>query len=162
MKQTTLVKAVKRGDLIEVRRLLASGADPNEGSPGWYTPLYVAAARGNTPILAVLLSAGAKPDSRAVQIAAFANHAKTVRLLLASGADTDTGGETPLLNALRWSGFAPEQQARVRELLREAGARELPDWYLRWRWSIRYGWRWRMRRLLYSVGWLSRRRRHSN
>jgi ankyrin repeat protein len=71
---TPLIRATKRGDLVEVRRLLSSGADPNESSSGW-TPIHMAAARGNTPILSLLLSAGAKPDSRAVQIAAFGNHA---------------------------------------------------------------------------------------
>src|SRR5947209_5032432 len=113
MKHSALVKAVKHGDVIEVRRLLEDGADPNEGSPGFYTPLYVAAARGNTPMVLALLQAGAKPDWHAVQVAAFGNHAKTVRALLASGASADgPSGETPLLNALRWSGFRREQQTR--------------------------------------------------
>jgi ankyrin repeat protein len=154
---TPLIRATKRGDLVEVRRLLSSGADPNESSSGW-TPIHMAAARGNTPILSLLLSAGAKPDSRAVQIAAFGNHAKTVRALLAAGTDVDVTGETLLLNALAWSGFTTEQQRGVRHLLEEAGARQLPGWYLRWRWSIRYGWRWRALRLLYAVGWLPRPR----
>lgn len=148
MKHTPLVKAVKRGDTSEVRHLLASGANPNEGSSDWYTPLYVASARGHTPILALLLAAGATPDARAVQIAAFGNHAKAVRLLLASGAGTDVSGTIPLLNALKFSGFTREQQHRVCELLRAAGARELPEWFLRWRWAIRYGWRWRLRHIM--------------
>ncbi len=33
-----------------------------------------------------------------------------------------------------------------------AGARRFPDWYLRWRWSIRYGWKWRLRRWRYQQG----------
>jgi len=163
MPHTALYKAVKHGDVINVRRLLSAGSDPNESYGEFYNPLAVAAARGNTPVLQLLLDAGAKPDSFAVQVAAFGNHAKAVRLLLAVGAPVDAGhGQTPLLNALSFSGFSRERQARVRQLLREAGGRELPDWYLRWRWSIRYGWRWRLRRFLYSIGWLPKGRPFSN
>src|SRR5437763_15251896 len=125
MQRTELYKAVKRGDLINVRRLLSSGSDPNESWGGVDTPLSIAAARGNTPILRLLLDAGAEPSYWTVQVAAFGNHAKAVRLLLAAGAPADAEhGQTPLLNALRWSGFSREQQQRVRQLLREAGARE--------------------------------------
>jgi len=135
-----LFKAIKHGDVIDVRHLLTSGADPNEGMPGFWTPINFAAACGDTPIVTLLLEAGAKPTSYAVQTAAFGNHARTVRVLLAAGADVDPPpGQTPLLNALKWSRFTQEQQARVRQLLREAGRRELPEWYLRWRWTVRYG-----------------------
>jgi hypothetical protein len=158
---TPLMRAAKHGDVIEVRRLLESGADPNAGS-GFESALAVAAARGNTSIVSLLLEGGANADWHAVQVAAFGNHAKTVRLLLAAGVDPNgPRRETPLLNILHYSGFGREQQARVRELLREAGARELPDWYLRWRWSIRYGWRWRLRRFLLSLGWQPKSRRRS-
>ena len=149
MPQTELYKAVKHGDVINVRRLLAGGSNPNDASDGLDSLLSVAAARGNTPTLQLLLDAGAKPDWFALQVAAFGNHAKAVRLLLAAGAPIDAG-DTPLLNALKQSGFSAEQMRRVRQLLREAGARELPEWYLRWRWSIKYGWRWRLKRLRWS------------
>jgi ankyrin repeat protein len=151
MKRTPLFRAAKRGDVIEVRRLLAAGADPN-GEPGFSTALNVAAARGNTPIVALLLEAGAKPDKFTVQVAAFANHAETVRVLLAFGAEAHGAAGAPLLTALNWSAFTRQQQARVRQLLRAAGEREPPLWYLRWRWSIKYGWRWRLRRFLFSIG----------
>jgi hypothetical protein len=65
----------------------------------------------------------------------------------AAGPPVDAGGgEPPLLNVLHWSGLSREQQEKLRHLLREAGGRELPDWYLRWRWQLRYGWRWRLPR----------------
>ena len=160
MQHTALYKAVKRGDIIDVRRLLSVGSDPNEASIG-NAVLTAAAARGNTPILRLLLDAGAKPDWYALQLAAFNNHAKAVQLLLSAGAPIDAGkGETPLLDALKYEGG----RVRVRQLLREAGGRESPDWrYLGWGWSIRYGW-WHgwFRRFLYSIGWLPKRRRHSN
>jgi hypothetical protein len=66
-------------------------------------------------------------------------------------APVDAGGGTPpLLNVLHWSGRSREQQEKLRRLLREAGGRELPGWYLRWRWQLRYGWHWRLRRWLSS------------
>jgi ankyrin repeat protein len=144
-----LYKAVKRGDVIDVRRLLSVGSDPNETFAG-RSPLSFAAARGNTSILRLLLDAGATPDWHALQVAAFNNHVKAVQLLLAAGAPTDAGkGETPLLNALK-SGSTKSTEhpgrVRVRQLLR----------------TILYGWRWRFRRLLYSIGWLPKRQRHSN
>jgi ankyrin repeat protein len=85
MEHTLLYKAVKHGNTIEVRRLLSEGADPNEPSGLFGTILSDAAARGHTPILRLLLEAGAKPTSYAVQAAAFGNHVKAVRLLIAAG-----------------------------------------------------------------------------
>jgi hypothetical protein len=151
MEHTLLYKAVKHGDTIQVRHLLAGGCDPNETWGGIATILSEAAALGHTPILRLLLDAGAKPTSFAVRVAAFGGHAKAVRLLLAAGAPVDARrGQTPLLNALHWSGRSPEQLEEIRRLLREVGGRELPAWYLRWRWQLRYGWRWRLRRWLYA------------
>jgi hypothetical protein len=162
MSHTALYKAAKRGDVIAVRQLLSGGCDPNATLRG-DRPLIAAAARGNTPILRLLLDAGAEPDWWALQVAAFGNHAEAVRLLLAAGAPVESGdGGTPLLNDLKYSGISLERQGRVRQLLREAGAKELPEVYLRWRWSILYGWRWRFRRMLYSFGWRPKRRKHSN
>jgi ankyrin repeat protein len=62
VQHTALYKAVKHGEVISVRRLLSVGVDPNELSGGFDTPLSVAAARGNRPMLRLLLDAGAKPD----------------------------------------------------------------------------------------------------
>jgi len=75
---TALYKAVKRGDAIEIRRLLSSGADPNE-PPDLRAPLCVAAARGNTLLIRILLNAGAKPDGYAV-----CYQIRSVRVLAAS------------------------------------------------------------------------------
>jgi hypothetical protein len=137
--------------------MLASGCDPNEGWSEFGNPLVIAAVRGNTPVLRLLLQAGARPTAYAVQVAAFGNHAKAVRLLVDAGAAVDAGrGQLPLLNALKFSGHSREELKRVRQVLREAGGRELPEWYLRLRWSITHGWRWRLRRLAYSLGWWSK------
>src|SRR5262245_16460448 len=110
---TALIKAVKRGDLLEVKHLLAEGADPNGESCRLFRPLAFAAMRGSTPIVRVLLAAGANPTEYEVQNAAFGNHAKTLKVLLTAGAPVDAGhGATPLLNALKWSGFTADQQTR--------------------------------------------------
>jgi ankyrin repeat protein len=151
MPHTALYKAAKRGDLIEVRRLLSEGSDPNGASVG-ESPLVAAAGRGHTPIVTLLIAAGAKPDRFALVMAAFGNHAKTVQVLLEAGA-SDAGEKIPLLNMLKYSGTPLENQQHVRQLLRDAGARELPDGSLRWHWALSsaWGWRWRLRRLLLSV-----------
>ena len=156
MQQTALYRAAKRGDTIGVRRLLSNGSDPNDAPKG-VTALIAAATRGHTPIIRMLLDAGAQPDWYALQVAAFGNHPEAVRLLLSAGAPVDPGdGTMPLLNALKYSGIPPARQDRVRRLLHAAGAREMPQTVLRWRWSIRYGWRWRLRRQLYRFGWRQR------
>jgi hypothetical protein len=163
MQDSPWYRALKQGDPVVVRRLLSSGCDPNERWSEFGNPLIVAAARGNTPVLRLLLEAGARPTSYAVQVAAFGNHAKAVRILIEAGAAVDPGrGQLPLLNALKFSGRSREELSRVRQMLREAGGRELPEWYLRWRWAIRHGWRWRLRRLAYSLGWRPRTRGRSN
>ncbi len=136
------------------RHLLAYGADPNEGSRDVSIPLWVAAHRGNTPMVTLLLEAGAKATWQTVHAAACANHANTLRVLLAAGAPTDPPGATaPLLNGLKYCGFSREQQSKVRQLLHDAGARELPERYIKWRWQVRYGWQWRLRRFAYRIGW---------
>jgi ankyrin repeat protein len=149
-----LVNAVKHGDILRVKHLLAAGADPNEGARGVSMPLWVAAHRGNTPMVALLLEAGAKATSHTVHAAAFANHANTLRVLLIHGAPTDPPGTaTPLLNRLKYSGFSREDQKKVRQLILDAGGREIDESHLRWRWSVRHGWRWRLRRFAFRLGW---------
>jgi len=142
-----LVKAVKRGDLVSARRLLKGGADANEGTRGVSLPLWEAAHRGHTPMVTLLLEAGARTTWEVVHAAAFKNHANTLRVLLAAGAPADPlDGAIPLLNQLDYSGFTREQQSGVRQLLQDAGARELPAGVnivapvtapvSRWRWLL--------------------------
>jgi hypothetical protein len=148
MRNTALYKAVQRGDVIEVRRLLLDGADPNQ-APNNNCPLVAAVSRGYTPIIRALLDSGAKPNWLASRVAAFRNHHEAVQLLLAAGAPVDDeDGGLPLLNELKYSGIPLERQRHVRQLLRDSGGREVPEFYLRWRMSFRVL-RWRLRRLLY-------------
>jgi ankyrin repeat protein len=103
-----LVDAVRRGDVQEVARLLAAGADPNVKDLDGHTPLHYAAEQCRADIAELLLKHGADPNARD-------NHGKTplhravwercgavVELLLRHGADPnarDKEGWTPLHRA---------------------------------------------------------------
>jgi ankyrin repeat protein len=149
-----LFYAVKLGDAIRVRELLQSGVNPNDPAEcrDGRTPLTVAAARGNTLLLRLLLEYGATPDAQALTAAAFANHVDAVRLLLKAGvpATVQVSGYA-LLDYLRWMPNRGEKWSGVKQLLRDAGAQESPDWQLRWRWYCRYGWRLDLRRLWWRL-----------
>ena len=126
-----LVDAVVRGDVEEAERLLAAGADPNLGPPISEetlsqlrrtfpsspeigpTPLWIAAAKGNTDMVEALLRAKADPDrmwfyGTAVASAASQGHGEVVDLLIDAGADIGLSppgaiglGMIPLLLAAR-------------------------------------------------------------
>lgn len=57
-----LAAAVRSGDLVKARSLLAAGANPNIPSADGRTPLIEAALRGRLDMSRVLLSAGADPN----------------------------------------------------------------------------------------------------
>lgn len=144
-----LFYAVKHGDVIRVRQLLQSGVHPNDAAQfrDGRTPLTVAAARGNTVLLRLLLEYGAKADAQALTAAAFESHAEAVRLLLKAGVPATVQVSGALLDRLRWGARRGKNARVVKQLLREAGAQESPDWYLRWRWYLMYGWRLDIRRM---------------
>ncbi len=56
MSATPLQKAIKRGDVIAARRLLAIGESPDDES------LLTAVTNGDTPMVRLLLNAGANVD----------------------------------------------------------------------------------------------------
>ena len=100
---TSFVDAVRSGDVVAVRKMLASGADPNapEGVNDW-TPLIHAVHKNQIGSVAALLDGHADPN-RAVNggtplmWAAGYGYTPIVRLLLARGADPrirDLDGET--------------------------------------------------------------------
>ena len=88
------------------RRLLAShGADVNHANKNGCTPMYAAAKKGHTDIVGLLeFLALSKPRKqrwlRAVFVAAFHGHTKTVDLLVSLGADVNQtrkdNGATPV------------------------------------------------------------------
>jgi ankyrin repeat protein len=90
-----LIRAIKRGDLLEIERLLHAGANVNcSESQGW-TPLFHAAGTGRTDIMRLLLAHGAEVDSHREKgftllfSAILSRHLEAIRLLLGAGASPD-------------------------------------------------------------------------
>lgn len=66
---TPLHEAADRGDVAEIKRLVAAGADPNvinEGADRW-TPMNSAIYRGRVEAAKALLEVGADPEFRTAQ-----------------------------------------------------------------------------------------------
>ncbi|OBT44986.1 hypothetical protein VE00_04133 [Pseudogymnoascus sp. WSF 3629] len=87
--------AVDHGNVDAVKMLLDHGADPNSKPPGGQTPLYSAAAKGDTVSMQLLLGKGAKVDwspagfPTALYMAVAREDAKVARVLLSYGADVN-------------------------------------------------------------------------
>ncbi|MEU1620078.1 ankyrin repeat domain-containing protein [Streptomyces sp. NPDC005722] len=125
-----LVAAAGSGSLGAAGELLRRGASPEHADPDGTTPLYAASVNGAPAVAALLLAAGARPDTESghgdegtpLCAAACWGHVETVRQLLAHGADPglreDHGtGLTPL----EWAERGPHPETA--ELLRAAAAR---------------------------------------
>ena len=106
----TLVDAVKRGDVTEVRALLASKADGNSAEADGTTALHWAVRRGDAATVDMLLKAGAKAGTAnrygvtPIYLAAINGDAAIMTRLLDAGADPNTAladGETVLMTAAR-------------------------------------------------------------
>jgi ankyrin repeat protein len=93
---TGLHGAVARSDATEIRRLLASGADPGARDGHGRTPLHVAAFGAQAEAMRALVAGGADPNALDVQrydvvtIAAVRDDVATLRLALALGASPRT------------------------------------------------------------------------
>ncbi|CAK9198131.1 unnamed protein product [Sphagnum troendelagicum] len=95
---TPLHVAARRGDLLEVQRLIDEGADVNEPSSGrkapGTTPLHLAATGGHIAVMDELLERGANMEARTkggcgwtpLHNAAKEKNKKAVRFLLENGA----------------------------------------------------------------------------
>ena len=106
--QTQLFVATQNGNLAEVNRLLAAGANKDAENVNKQTPLFVAAFNGHTAIVERLLAAGANIEAENVNkatplyIAAWKGHTAIVERLLAAGANKeaqDVNKATPLFVA---------------------------------------------------------------
>lgn len=98
--------AAKKGDIAEIERLIASGADINE--PGsMISPLHTAAMNGHAEAVRVLAAAGAELDSQSaigtpLHAASVFGKVEAVQALLAAGANPDARDRddfTPLMRA---------------------------------------------------------------
>ena len=86
--------ATKRGDVAEVRSLLAEGADPNVAQGDGLTALHLAAQEGDLEIAELLIGAGAMVDAQtriggytALHLASGGAHSSVVGALLEAGAN---------------------------------------------------------------------------
>lgn len=144
---SSLVGAVRDGDVASVRRMLADGADPNapEGVNDW-TPLIHAVHKNQIGSVAALLDGHADPN-RAIHggtplmWAAGYGYTPIVRLLLARGADPrlrDLDGDTALdwavtgmLDVDRFTFFSCQDET-VRALLAANASRTITQRSRRW------------------------------
>ncbi|MFL6257381.1 MAG: ankyrin repeat domain-containing protein [Pyrinomonadaceae bacterium] len=91
-----LFEAVKKGDVYELKRLLAGGADPNVYNDIGVTPLDVAVAKGDAETIRALLAGGADPNAEmqtsgdtALTVAVKLRDPLVALLLLDKGADVN-------------------------------------------------------------------------
>lgn len=108
-----LRRAVRAGDIKQVREFIAAGVDlSKETWPDW-TPLHDAAACGHGDIAELLIAKGAEIDARdewgrtPLILALCDGYEDVAGLLVDKGADVnaaDTYGRTPLLCAFHWTG----------------------------------------------------------
>jgi ankyrin repeat protein len=108
---TPLMRASGRGDIAEVRRLLAERVDTNaQDSSGWTALMYATSARQPIDIVYALLAAGADPNKKSAMgqtavmaaSAAFQDRAAMLRQIVGAGGEVqaqDKNGQTALMFA---------------------------------------------------------------
>lgn len=107
----SLHAAIRAGDLPTAGELLRSGADPDRRDPEGLTPLMIAAGRGQSYMVSLLLAAGAdvlaldpRMGATALHKAAQSGNADVIGFLLDRGAFVDQQspvlGNTPLIDAV--------------------------------------------------------------
>jgi ankyrin repeat protein len=124
---TTLMQAVNHNDITRVKTLIQQGTDVNELDANQDAPLVMAAYKGHTEIVQLLLEAGADVTARdpgmkatALHAAAYAGRTEAAQLLLQYHIDIDKqgpyNGYTALHDAI-WQGHDA-----IAQLLIDAGA----------------------------------------
>lgn len=119
-----LIKAVSKGDVNAVERMVAKGADVNARDKDGITALMWASTLGHTDIVKFLIAKGADVnaktpnDDTALIFAATSRYIDIVRILIDHGADVnaaDKTGRTALMMAGR--------QEDIVVLLKKSGAK---------------------------------------
>ncbi|MFO0754572.1 MAG: ankyrin repeat domain-containing protein [Thermodesulfovibrionales bacterium] len=133
-----LFDSAGRGDLEEVKKLLAEGADVNcRDTIGW-TPLIKAAWMGHLHVVRYLLEQGAEIDRQndfgytALMSAISSGHHPVVHYLLERGADVslkDKYGKTVIDYLFEYWKDSPKKE-EILKLFRESSPEELMEWYL--------------------------------
>jgi ankyrin repeat protein len=123
---TPLQEATYRGDVAEVKRLLAAGADVRQANDYGVTAMQLAGETGNAAILQLLLAAGGDVESPNVEgqtvlmSVARTGNVAAARLLIRRGANVNAaegfGGQT----ALMWA--AARRHPEMVKLLASKGA----------------------------------------
>lgn len=124
---TALMNAVNKNDVGQVRALIAQGVNVSEMDAKGDSPLIIAAYKGYTEIVKLLLVAGADvgaldPGMKATALhaASYAGHADAAQLLIQYGIDIDKqgpyNGYTALHDAI-W-----QNNIEVARVLIDAGA----------------------------------------
>ena len=121
-----LCKAAHKGDMVEVKRLLAAGADVNAVDKGGWSALMFAVFWGRSEVVKILLDADANPNvvsnagsTALIHSGFFDSNVEVVKMLLDAGAyvdTTDKNGWTALMFA------AYRNHAEVAKVLLHAGA----------------------------------------
>lgn len=129
--QTALQNSAWEGATVQTRKLLASGADPNEKTENNRPPLYLAISQGHFEDAKALLDAGADPKVEVddgfpngkrclIQTAVRRGNVGIIKALLEAGAKVDHvdgSGQQPIHTAAEWG--TPEMV----KLLLAAGAK---------------------------------------
>lgn len=125
--QWDLTEAAARGDLAEVKRLYAAGAEldafpQQEGTGGGSPALHEAAAAGHDDVVRFFIERGADLEISfsdcSSPLASALRHPSTAKLLLESGASANHA----IGHVLDGRSFQPPLEDRVIELLKQHGA----------------------------------------
>jgi hypothetical protein len=93
-----LYRAIHAGDLDQIKRHIAYGADLNQKDPDGKMPLHVAAERGRLVIAQLLVENGAQLEAQtpqglsALELSVIAGKTSVAKLLLSRGAQIDAQG----------------------------------------------------------------------
>jgi ankyrin repeat protein len=124
---TALMQAVQRNDAARVRELISQGVDVSQLDENQDAPLIMAAYKGYTDIVRLLLEAGADVSAvdpgmkaTALHAAAYAGRAGAARLLIEYGIDIDKQGPYNGYTALHDAVW--QNNIDVAEILINAGA----------------------------------------